>query len=164
MLGGVLAVALVCAGILALQLLVPAESDPDAGGPGPAVVGPPSSSAAGTAPPSTPAGSGPASTAPPVSPTPAAARPTLTVLNNSKVNKLAAKAAADFTRGGWVVTATGNLGGRLAVTTVYYGPGQEAAAAALRRQFPAIAAAAPRTADVPGAGGLTVVVTRDYPH
>jgi hypothetical protein len=86
------------------------------------------------------------------------------VLNNSKVNRLAAKAAEDFSRSGWTIAGTGNLGGRLAVTTVYYGPGQQAAATALRAQFPAIRAAAPRYAGLPGDGGLTVVVTRDYPH
>jgi len=80
------------------------------------------------------------------------------------VNKLAAHAAEDFARGGWTILGTGNVGGRLAQTTVYYNPGQEAAAAELRRQFPAILAAAPRYAGLAGGAGMTVVVTRDYPH
>lgn len=50
------------------------------------------------------------------------------------------------------------------MTTVYYGPGQEAAAAELRREFPAIADAKPRYAGLPGAPGMTVVLTRDWPH
>jgi len=117
-------------------------------------------------------GPGPSSSSPPVpasptpSPTPSPtvqARPAITVLNNSRINGLAAKAAGDFRAGGWRVVATGNLSGRLPRTTVYYGPAQREAAAALRRQFPAIAEMAPRYAGLPGEGGLTVVVTRDYP-
>jgi hypothetical protein len=164
MLGGVVAVALVCLGIVALQVLVPAEKD------SPAVVRSPPPVARGTTP--APSRTSAPSVSPSVSPSSVAAspsasvaaRPPLTVLNNSKVNKLAAHAAEDFARGGWTVLGTGNVGGRLAQTTVYYNPGQEAAAAELRRQFLAILAAAPRYAGLPGGAGLTVVVTRDYPH
>jgi hypothetical protein len=158
----VLAVTLVTGGIVALQALVPAERG------SPAVVSdpnltftlPPPSSPARPAPTSRP----PASATPSPTPTPTAAeRPAVTVLNNSKITGLAAKAAADFARGGWRIAGTGNLSGRLARTTVYYAPGQADAAAALRRQYPAIAESAPRYAGLPG-DGLTVVVTRDYPH
>jgi hypothetical protein len=165
MLGGVVAVALVCLGIVALQVLVPAEKD------SPAVVRSPPPVARGTTPaPSrtsaAPSASPPASASASVSSASPSlvARPPLTVLNNSKVNKLAAHAAEDFARGGWTILGTGNVGGRLAQTTVYYNPGQEAAAAELRQQFPAILAAAPRYAGLPGGAGMTVVVTRDYPH
>jgi hypothetical protein len=85
------------------------------------------------------------------------------VLNNSRVTGLAAKAASDFRNGGWRIAATGNLSGRLPRTTVYFSPGQQPQAEALRRQFPAIQDVAPRYAGLPGEGGLTVVVTRDYP-
>jgi len=85
------------------------------------------------------------------------------VLNNSRITGLAAKAARDFAAGGWRIAATGNLSGRLPRTTVYFSPGQEADAVTLRRQFPAIQDVAPRYAGLPGEGGLTVVVTRDYP-
>lgn len=94
----------------------------------------------------------------------AAVRPAVTVLNNSRVTGLAAKAARDFANGGWRIAGTGNLSGRLPRTTVYFSPGQEAQAEALRRQFPAIQDVAPRYAGLPGEGGLTVVVTRDYPR
>jgi hypothetical protein len=155
----VAAVALVAGGILALQVLVPA---PDRGGDGPAVVASPRASeppvvAITPTPTVMPV---PPNTAAP-SPT-AAARPPLTVLNNSRVNGLAARAARDFAAGGWRVAATGNLRGRTPHTTVYYAPGQEAAAAALRRQFPRIIEALPRYDGLPGDGTLTVVVTRDY--
>jgi hypothetical protein len=98
---------------------------------------------------------------PTASPSPVA-RPALTVLNNSRYNGLAARAARDFAAGGWTVAATGNLRGRTPRTTVYFAPGQEAAAAALRRQFPRILDARPRYDGLPGDGTLTVVVTRDY--
>jgi hypothetical protein len=159
MLGGVVAVALVCLGIVALQVLVPAEKD------SPAVVSSPPPVVARTPSPSASVTPTSAAPSPSASPTPSVvARPPLTVLNNSKVNKLAAHAAEDFARGGWTILGTGNLGGRLSQTTVYYGPGQEAAAAELRQQFPAILAAAPRYAGLPGGAGMTVVLTRDYPH
>jgi hypothetical protein len=169
MLGGVVAVALVCLGIVALQVLVPAEKDT------PAVVTSPPPLARGTTPAPVRTSAAPSASPSSSSPSPSlagspsaspsvAARPPLTVLNNSKVNKLAAHAAEDFARGGWTILGTGNVGGRLAQTTVYYNPGQEAAAAELRRQFPAILAAAPRYAGLPGGAGMTVVVTRDYPH
>ena len=173
--GAVLAVALVAGGIFALQKLVPPERD------SPAVVAdpndtftlPPASPTRAAPPTPTPSPSAtpepspsatpPATAAPVPSPT-AAARPAITVLNNSRVSGLAAKAARDFQRGGWRIAGTGNLRGRTPQTTVYYSPGQQAAAAELRRQFPAVKAMAPRYAGLPGAGGLTVVVTRDYPH
>ena len=160
-----LAVGLVAGGIVALQALVPAERD------SPAVVSDPNDTF--TLPPSTrtpgptttraPTAAPPTTTAPPSPTATAVARPAITVLNNSRVTGLARRAAEDFARGGWRIAGTGNLSGRLPRTTVYYGPGQLAAATALRRQFPAIEDMAPRYAGLPGEGGLTVVVTRDYP-
>jgi hypothetical protein len=146
-----------------LQLLVPADRDSPAvvQSPPDDVFAPPSESA--TPPPSRATSPPPARTASP-SPTAAAAKVAVTVLNNSRIDKLAAKAARDFAARGWPIAATGNLSGRLPRTTVYYAPGEQAAAAALRKQFPAIVDVAPRTADLPGTSPLTVVVTRDYPH
>ena len=169
--GAVLAVALVAGGILALQKLVPPERD------SPAVVADPNDTftlpgaSPTAAPPSSPSATAkpspsvtPSATSAPVTSPTAAARPAITVLNNSRVTGLAAKAARDFERGGWRIAGTGNLRGRTPETTVYYSPGQQAAAAELRRQFPAVKAMAPRYAGLPGGSGLTVVVTRDYPH
>lgn len=158
MLGGVLAVALVAGGILTLQWLVPAERD------SPAVVTDPGDTFAltPTDPPTTPPP--PTTTAPSPTPAPTAVRPAVLVLNNSRVTGLAAKAAGDFRTKGWRITGTGNLAGRLPRTTVYYGPSQQEAATELKRAFPAIVDMAPRYAGLPGEGGLTVVVTRDYPH
>jgi hypothetical protein len=86
----------------------------------------------------------------------------LTVLNNSNVNKLAARAAAKFHAKGWPIKDTGSFRGRIPVTTVYYAPGQQASAMLLQKEFPAIARVRPRFATLPGSG-LTVVLTRDYP-
>ena len=103
---------------------------------------------------STPTSAGPASseTAPVLA---------LLVLNNSRIDGLATRAADDFRAGGWPVRGTGNFRGRVAMTTVYYEPGQEASARRLMREFGKIRRMAPRFAGLPG-HGLTVVVTRDY--
>jgi hypothetical protein len=154
--GGVVAVALVSGGILGLQWLVPAERD------SPAVVGAPDGTGP-TAPEPTTAAPAPTTAAPTATAT-AAPRPALTVLNNSRVTGLAKKAAEDFAARGWRIAVVGNLTTRHTVTTVYYGPGQQDAAAELQRQFPAVADVRPRYDGLPGAGGLTVVLTRDYPH
>jgi hypothetical protein len=152
----------VAGGILGLQALVPAPGD------SPAVVKgnePP----VFTIPPTNPT---PTSVSGSVSPNPtptsvsgspmANALPALTVLNNSRIDGLAARAAHDFETAGYRIAATGNLRGRTPRTTVYYDPGRHADAAALRRRFPKIAQALPRYAGLPGEGTLTVVVTRDY--
>ena len=99
----------------------------------------------------------------PVEPPPAAEPapgPPLLVLNNSRVEGLAARVAARFEAGGWPVRETGSLRGRIRATTVYYEPGQEAAASELARRFPFVVRVLPRLPDLPGEG-LTVVVTRD---
>ena len=156
-----MAVGLVAGGILALQALVPAPGD------SPAVVTsptgePPVFTITPTTPPPTPVSPTPDPTPTSVSGSPAAALPARTVLNNSRIDGLAARAARDFETAGYRIASTGNLRGRTPRTTVYYDPGQEEAAAALRRRFPRIADARPRYAGLPGEGTLTVVVTRDY--
>jgi hypothetical protein len=83
------------------------------------------------------------------------------VLNNSRIDGLAARAAARFSAAGWPVAATGNYRGRLTATTLFYGPGQEPAARAFAARFPGVARVQPRTAGLPGSG-LTVVLTRDF--
>jgi hypothetical protein len=97
----------------------------------------------------------------PVAPAVAAKLP-VTVLNNSNRNGLAKRVAARFRSVGWPIRDTGDFRGRIPVTTVYYAPGQEAAAQALQQAFPAIERVRPRFATLPGTG-LTVVLTRTYP-
>ncbi len=107
-----------------------------------------------------------------VSPAPAVAPPAvagpvvapklaLTVLNNSTVSGLAARAAARYRAAGWPIKLTGSFRGRVPVTTVYFAPGQQASALLLQKSFPAIERVRPRFAGLPGSG-LTVVLTRDY--
>ena len=83
------------------------------------------------------------------------------VLNNSRIKGLAETAKRTFVAGGWPVPQTGNYrGGTLAVTTVYYPPGQLASAQRFAKQF-GITRVAPRFAGIP-VPGMTVILTRDY--
>ena len=88
----------------------------------------------------------------------------LIVLNNTTVTKLAAEARTTFEAGGWTVTRIGNLQNDILSTCAYYDPavaGAQAAADALRAQFPAIKRVAPKFAELP-AGPIVVVLTPDY--
>jgi hypothetical protein len=104
------------------------------------------------------------------SPTPArttsVARAPLTVLNNSTIKGLADRAAGEAQNRGWQVAQVGNFAGRLAVTTVYYTPGDtagQAAAAELAREFPQIDQVLPRYAGLPPTpAGIVLVVTKTW--
>jgi hypothetical protein len=107
--------------------------------------------------------------APPPSATPtrtSAARAPITVLNNSVIHGLADRAATEVQSRGWQVQQVGNFAGRLAVTTVYYTPGdagQESAARELAREFSQVAAVLPRYEGLPPTPpGLVLVVTKDW--
>jgi len=93
----------------------------------------------------------------------AAVRLPLTVLNSSRIRNLATSAAGDFRAAGWAVPESniGNTRYRVGVTTVYYLPGQEAAARQLMRDIPGVQRMRIRPRALPGKG-LTVVVTREY--
>ncbi|HET6909772.1 MAG TPA: LytR C-terminal domain-containing protein [Mycobacteriales bacterium] len=162
-----------------ILLLLVLNSRPTPAGPAPGAVAAPTSvptSAALTSPPipTSPAPSSTAPTsaaqspvsAPPVSQPPAtqqpvAARPPVTVLNNSRRQGLAAHVAAQVRAAGWPVRRTGNFTGRIAETTLYYAPGQRAAAHDLAAAMSQIRRVLPRFAGLPGTG-LTLVVTRDW--
>ena len=105
---------------------------------------------------------GPEPIPPSATPAEVAQRPPLTVLNHSRRPKLAQRAADLFAAGGWPIAEVGNTRLDVLETTVFFDPGQEAAAARLRQQFPSVLAAAPRPAELDGTG-LTVVVTREFP-
>jgi hypothetical protein len=109
----------------------------------------------------------PTSSAPTVEPTTAAptvaAAPILPidVLNNSRIHRLAADAAARFRAAGWPTPVVDNYSGStLAQTTVFYAPGQRASAERFARQFK-ISRVVPRINGLPG-HGLVVVLTRDF--
>ncbi|HVA59265.1 MAG TPA: LytR C-terminal domain-containing protein [Mycobacteriales bacterium] len=141
-----------------------------AGGIDSAVVGSPPMTTLGpppTAPPTAPPTPTPTPTptartgaAPAVRTEPTAVRPALTVLNNSRITGLARHSAAEFAAAGWPIQRIGNFTGRIPQTTVYYAPGEEAAAAALQAAFPRITRRLPRFAGLTGA--LTVILTRYY--
>ena len=98
----------------------------------------------------------------PDSPEAAAVRVPLVVLNSSRIKGLAATAATDFEQARWTVRKpVGNTSYRAAITTVYYLPGQEAAARQLMRDVPAVQRILLRPLALPGTG-MTVVVTREY--
>lgn len=104
----------------------------------------------------------PAAAADPTPPE-AVVRSALTVLNSSRIRNLATSAAGDFRAAGWAVPE-GNVGNtrfRVGVTTVYYLPGQEAAARQVMRDIPGVQRMRLRPRSLPGKG-LTVVVTREY--
>jgi hypothetical protein len=83
-----------------------------------------------------------AHTSPPASSSlPAPARAPLVVLNNTTITGLAQRASTQFEAGGWTVTKYSNYQNDILSTCAYYDPGSsgaEAAARALRRQFPGI--------------------------
>ncbi len=91
-----------------------------------------------------------------------AATPTrwaVTVLNNSRIQGLAASTAGELQQHGWPIASVGNVHGRWPETTLYYAAGQERAAQLLARQFDGITSVEPRPGFLPGQG-LTLVVTR----
>jgi hypothetical protein len=125
----------------------------------------PTSAAPAPAPTSQPQVPSPApTTASPAPPPPPEPREPVRVYNNSKITGLAAQAADDFRRHGWVVQETSNYSsGNIPTSTVYYRPGtnEEAAARALGSRFNL--RVEPRFDGIAGAGpGLIVIVTNDY--
>ncbi len=170
--GAALALAGVALGIGALLLAGKQESKltPTVAAPTTAATTVATATATATA---TPTPAPPATTQPPAQPSPPPAKVTVppgpavapvvpvSVLNNSRIKGLAQDAAARFRAGGWPVPAKGNYsGGIIAVTTVYYAPGQLPSAERFARQF-GIPRVAPRFPGLPTAG-MTVVLTRDY--
>ena len=93
---------------------------------------------------------------------PAVAKIPVTVLNNSRRQGLAHRAAAQVSSKGWPIKQIGNFTGRIRVSTAYYAPGQAEEAHLLARDFPAIQRVLPRFDGLPGSG-LTLVVTREWP-
>jgi hypothetical protein len=159
--------AAVTAVVAVIVLLLVLNNRPSPGGPAPGAVaekpassrisGSPSPPASTSAP--APPVSEPPATQPPATPLPA--RLPVTVLNNSRIQHLAARAAADLAAHGWPVRGTGNFTGRISETTVYYASGQRASAMRLARDIHQVRRVEPRFAGLPGRG-LTLVVTRDW--
>jgi hypothetical protein len=85
------------------------------------------------------------------------------VLNNSTISGLAHEVAQQVEAKGGPVDVIGNFRGRIAESTLYYDSGQRDVATILARAMPQIRRVLPRFAGLPG-DGLTLVVTRDWPH
>lgn len=86
----------------------------------------------------------------------------VTVLNNSRIQGLAHEVAAEVQAHGWPIAQVGNFDGLLPETTLFYLPGQYAAATRFAAEFPGSAGVyrlEQRPAGLPGSG-LTLVVTR----
>ena len=86
------------------------------------------------------------------------------VLDNTGRPALARGAAELFERAGWTVTDTGTFDGDILSTAAYYDPataGAQAAAEALRKQFPAIQRVRPKFDGLPQ-GPIVIVLTYDY--
>lgn len=86
----------------------------------------------------------------------------LQVLNNSRIHGLAHQVAAEVEAKGWHVGVIGNLQGRTPVPTVYFSPGNEAAAKHLAREFSSIQRIEPNSAAGLTATGLTLVLTSGW--
>lgn len=85
------------------------------------------------------------------------------VLNQTSTAGLAGR-VADVLRGkGWAVPAVGNFHGVVPATTVYYPPGDEAAAQAVAEDLPVPPRLKPRFGNL-STSRLTVVVTDSYPR
>lgn len=96
----------------------------------------------------------------------AAAHQPLVVLNNTTITGLAQQASHTFEKGGWTVTKYDNYTNDILSTCAYYDPsvaGAQAAANALRAQFPAIKRVKPQFAELAGwHSPIVVILTPDY--
>jgi LytR cell envelope-related transcriptional attenuator len=154
---------------MVIALLLALNSNPQRDTAGPALVSPTPTSASAS----------PAPTPPTARPTPTRTTPAtrveakrtsrppvpllpVSVLNNSTRSGLAHRAAAQVAAQGWPIAKVGNFTGRVALSTLYYAPGQFASAQRLAQSMSAIRRVLPRFSGLP-TPGLTLVVTRDWP-
>jgi hypothetical protein len=84
------------------------------------------------------------------------------VLNNSRRTGLAHEVAAEVQERGWAIAMVGNLQGLVPETTVYYAPGDEAAAQHLADEFSSIQRIEPDSEGRLHLSGLTLVLTRSW--
>jgi hypothetical protein len=147
--------------------VAPPPATPFVAGPtgdGTAVGAAPPESAAPTQAPAEPAPPAVAAPAPAQGGSSSAAHGPLRVYNNSLIQGLAARAAADFRSAGWTVSEIGGYpGAAIPTSTVYYRPGtdEQSAAQEIGRAFGL--RVQPRFAGIQSASpGVIVIVTREY--
>jgi hypothetical protein len=87
---------------------------------------------------------------------------TVQVLNNSRIHGLAHGVAAEIAEKGWHIGIVGNLQGEIPESTVYYSPGEKAAAEHLAHEFPLIRRVEPESEARLTAAGITLVLTADW--
>jgi hypothetical protein len=102
-----------------------------------------------------------ARTKPPKPPVATAMAP-VQVLNNSRRTGLAHAVASAVAAKGWKLGLIGNLQGAVSESTVYYSPGNKAAAEHLAREFTSIRRVEPNSAAGLNASGITLVLTADW--
>lgn len=124
----------------------------------------PPSSAPATSPSPTTASSPPVqpSKTPSTKPVDRNAMATVQVLNNSRLTGLAHRVAGEIAARGWKIGVIGNLQGAIPETTVYFSPGDEAAAKHLAREFSAVRRIEPNSAAGLTQVGITLVLTSDW--
>jgi hypothetical protein len=88
-------------------------------------------------------------------------RETVGILNATSVSGLATRAKERFEAGGWSVPAVGDYSQQVEASTIYYPPGMEDSAEALRAQFPEIRRI---EQTIPGLAQdrLVVILAQDY--
>jgi LytR cell envelope-related transcriptional attenuator len=84
------------------------------------------------------------------------------VLNNSRRTGLAHEVAGLIAARGWQIVIVGNLQGAIPESTVYFAPGDRAAAEHLAREFTSIRRVEPNAAAGLRQSGITVVLTSDW--
>jgi hypothetical protein len=159
--------------VVVILLLVWINGKPAGKGPGAGVITAPtprsvvpSLNASGGSPAPVTSGS-PAAVVPPASsphhrPSALTARAPVTVLNNSRITGLAASVASELRAKRWNVIAVGNLQHLTPETTLYYPPGERAAARHLAHDFGQIQRIVPNSAGGFDTAHLTLVVTRNW--
>jgi hypothetical protein len=84
------------------------------------------------------------------------------VYNSTGITGLAHHVAAEIQARGWTIADVGNVGGASSRTTVYYAPGQKAAAQHLASEFSGIRQVEPDSAAGISFSGLTLILTADW--
>jgi cytoskeletal protein RodZ len=97
--------------------------------------------------------------APSSSPAPVVFSP-VEVLNNSRIKGLAHHVAAEVQSRGWTISQVGNLRGRVAESTLYFPPGELAAAQHLAGEFGSVQRVLPQSEGGLHSSSLVLVVTR----
>lgn len=84
------------------------------------------------------------------------------VYNSTTITGLAHHVAAEIAARGWTVTDVGNVSGASSLSTLYYAPGDKAAAQHLAKEFSGIRQIKPDSAAGISFSGVTLILTADW--